>query len=148
MQHADKTATAYLQRLQRLLTRVVDSEELSADNEYSYLLRQFCRGCHDEGIVLTLCLESSSDCYYDFCELLTAIHAEESRRRDNAARLGRADASKTMVKASARSGQCDIAPSPQEVTNHTVVSDGVDLENVLAKVLSHQPRPSFAASRR
>ena len=52
--------------------------------------------------------------------------------------LGRADVSKTRVKASARSGQCDLAPSPQEVTKRTAVSDGVDLEDVLAKVLSHQ----------
>ena len=138
VQHADETATAYLQRRQRLLRRVVDSDELSTNNEYTYLLRQFCRGCHDEGIILTLCLESSPDRYDDFCELLTAIHAEESRRRDKAPRLGRADVSKTRVKASARSGQCDLAPSPQEVTKRTAVSDGVDLEDVLAKVLSHQ----------
>ena len=71
-------------------------------------------------------------------ELLTAIHAEESGRRDKAARLGRADVSKTRVKASARSGQCDLTPSPQEVAKRTAVSDGVDLENLLAKVLSLQ----------
>ena len=121
-----------------LLRRVVDSDELSTKHEYTYLLRQFYRGCHDEGLILTLCLESSPDRYDDFCELLTAIHAKESRHRDNAARLGRADVSKTRVKASPRSGQCDLTPSPQEVTKRTAVSDGVDLENVLAKVLSHQ----------
>ena len=138
VQHADETATVYLQRLQRLLRRVVDSDELSTNSEYTYLLRQFCRGCHDEGIILTLCLESSPDRYDDFCELLMAIHNEESRRRDKAARLGRGDASKNRVKASARSGQCDLAPSPPEVTQRAAAADGGDLETVLAKVLSHQ----------
>ena len=117
VQHADETATVYMQRLQRLLRRVVDSDELSTNSEYTYLLRQFCRGCHDEGIILTLCLESSPDRYDDFCELLSAIHNEESRRRDKAARLGRGDSSKTRDKASARSGQCDIASSPQRIRN-------------------------------
>ena len=98
MQQAEETFTAYLQRLQRLLRRVVDSEELSADNEYTDLLRQFCRGYHDESIILSLCLESAPERYSDFCELLTAIHSKESGRRDKAARLGRADASKTRVK--------------------------------------------------
>ena len=89
-------------------------------------------------VFLSICLKSAPERYGYFCELLTAIHAEESRRRDKAARLGRADVSRRRVKASARSGQCDLAPSPQEVTKRTAVSDGVDLEDVLAKVLSHQ----------
>ena len=37
VQHADETATVYLQRLQRLLRRVVDSDELSTNSEYTYL---------------------------------------------------------------------------------------------------------------
>ena len=116
----------------------MDSEELSADNEYTDLLRQFCRGYHDESIILSLCLESAPERYSDFCELLTAIHSKESGRRDKAARLGRADASKTRVKASARSGQCDQTSSPQEANKPPAVSDGADLETVLAKALSHQ----------
>ena len=43
LQGADETATSYLQRLQRLLRRVVDSGEIATENEFRDSLRQFCR---------------------------------------------------------------------------------------------------------
>ena len=48
IQTADESAVEYLQRLQRLLRRVVDSGAVLPDSKFLNLHQQFCRGCRDE----------------------------------------------------------------------------------------------------
>ena len=140
LQGSDESASEYLQRLQRLLRRVVDSGESTRQAEYGDLLRQFCRGTYDDMIVTNLCLESAPERYDDFCELLAAIHGDECRRYDKDVRLGRAVASssKPKVKAVAHSGTCERGGSHHKGTQRSQTNKDVPLEKVIADALAQQ----------
>lgn len=140
LQRSDESASAYLQRLQRLLRRVVDSGESTRQAEYGDLLRQFCRGTHDDMLVTNLCLESAPERYEDFCELLAAIHGDECRRHDKDVRLGRAVASssKPKVKAVAHSGTCERGGSQHKGAQRTQAGKDVPIEKVIADALAQQ----------
>ena len=75
IQQSNECAVTYLQRLQRLLRRVVDSGEVLIELESHDLLRQFCRGSHDEALIVSLGFELNANRYDDFCELLSAVHS-------------------------------------------------------------------------
>ena len=92
IQQSNKSAVTYLQRLQWLLRRVVDSGEVLIEHEYRDLLKQFCRGSHDVALIVSLGLELNANQYDDFCELLSALHSKEAKRREKINSLNRAEA--------------------------------------------------------
>ena len=59
LQRLNESSSAYLQWLQRLLRRVVDSGESTRQAENGNLLRQICRGTHDDMLVTNLCGSSA-----------------------------------------------------------------------------------------
>ena len=130
VQLVDETALLYLQRLQRLLRRVVDSGALAEEGEFPNLRRQFCRGCGDEPLILALGLESSPARFSSFCELLAGVHAEECRRHDKAVRLGRRE----VLPPRARGKTNAVACSASDVAgSHTSASDaGLSVAKVVA----------------
>ena len=137
LQGADETATCYLQRLQRLLRRVVDSGEIAGENEFRDLLRQFCRGSYEDQLITNLCLESAPDRFDEFCGLLAAVHNEEIRRNDKSARLARVAAPKSKTKAVALSETVQ-QQVPASNGQRSSKPDGQSLQKTLTDALALQ----------
>ena len=136
LQGTDETATCYLQRLQRLLRRVVDSGEIAGENEFRDLLRQFCRGSYEDQLITNLCLESAPDRFDDFCGLLAAVRNEEIRRNDKSARLARVQKSKT--KAVALTETVGLQHSPASNGQRSSKPDEQSLQKTLTDALALQ----------
>ena len=142
LQTSDESTGGFLQRLQRLLRRVIDAGMLPGDEEYENLRDQFCRGSHDEVTIQALCLESSPDRFDDFCELLAAIHNAERKRRDKAIRLGRQDnpSSRNKTKATAQAGVCMHDGTDHVGTTHGGTTTYPEIGKVLADALETQTK--------
>ena len=142
LQTSDESTGGYLQRLQRLLRRVIDAGMLPGDEEYENLRDQFCRGSHDEVTIQALCLASSPDRFDDFCELLAAIHNEERKRRVKAIRLGRQDntSSRNKTKATAQAGVCMHDGTDHVGTTHGGSTTYPEIGKALADALETQTK--------
>lgn len=79
-QNSGEKPSAYLSRLHSLITRAISRGGASADNINSQLLRQFCRGCWDQSIIIGLQLEYKKGNPPPFPELLLMLRTEEDRR--------------------------------------------------------------------
>lgn len=85
-QNNGEKPSAYLNRLHSLLTRAISRGRVSAENSNDHLLRQFCRGCWDQSIIIGLQLECKKSNPPTFPEFLLMLRTEEDRR---AAKLDR-----------------------------------------------------------
>lgn len=85
-QNNGEKPSAYLNRLHSLLTRAISRGGVSAENSNDHLLRQFCRGCWDQSIIIGLQLECRKSSPPTFPEFLLMLRTEEDRR---AAKLDR-----------------------------------------------------------
>ena len=135
LQGTDETATCYLQRLQRLLRRVVDSGEIAAENEVRDLLRQFCRGSYEDQLITNLRMESALDRFDEFCRLLAAVHNEEIRRNDKSGRLARVAVPKSKTKTVALSETVQ-QQAPASNGQHSSKTDGQSLQKTLTDALA------------
>lgn len=88
-QKDDEIPSRYLQRLQLLLRRIVDSGEVSPADEFKTLVRQFCRGCRDDHMLheMDLMVPFKQLDYKDFADLFCALSEEEDRIRDKERRF-------------------------------------------------------------
>lgn len=71
---------AFLNRLYSLLTRAISRGGASARDTNDRLLRQFCRGCWDQSLIIGLQLEYKKNDPPSFPELLLMLRTEEDRR--------------------------------------------------------------------
>ena len=138
LQGTDETATCYLQRLQRLLRRVVDSGEIAGENEFRDLLRQFCRGSYEDQLITNLCLESAPDRFDDFCGLLAAVRNEEIRRNDKSARLARVAVLKSKTKAVALTETVGLQQATASNGQRSSKPDEQSLQKTLTDALALQ----------
>ncbi|XP_077063831.1 uncharacterized protein LOC143715878 [Siphateles boraxobius] len=79
-QNSGEKPSVYLSRLQTLLTKAVTRGGVSAVESGKYLLRQFCRGCWDQSLIIGLQLEHRKPNPPSFPELLLLLRTEEDRR--------------------------------------------------------------------
>lgn len=79
-QNSGEKPSVYLGRLQTLLTKAVTRGGVSAAESDKYLLRQFCRGCWDQSLIIGLQLEHRKPNPPSFPELLLLLRTEEDRR--------------------------------------------------------------------
>ncbi|XP_055017481.1 LOW QUALITY PROTEIN: uncharacterized protein LOC129411251 [Boleophthalmus pectinirostris] len=79
-QNSGEKSSVYLNRLQTLITKAISRGGVSAAESDRYLLRQFCRGCWDQSIIIGLQLEHRKSNPPTFPELLLLLRAEEDRR--------------------------------------------------------------------
>lgn len=79
-QNSGEKPSAYLNRLHSLMTRAISRGGASAENSNDQLLRQFCRGCWDQSIIIGLQLEYKKSNPPSFPELLLMLRTEEDRR--------------------------------------------------------------------
>lgn len=85
-QNSGEKPSAYLNRLQVLLTKAISRGGVSAKDSDKHLLRQFCRGCWDQSLIVGLQLEHQKAKPPSFPEFLLLLRTEEDRR---AAKLDR-----------------------------------------------------------
>lgn len=81
-QSSGEKPSAYIHtnRLHSLLTRAISRGGASAENVNSQLVRQFCRGCWDQSIIIGLQLEWKKSNPPLVPELLLMLRMEEDRR--------------------------------------------------------------------
>lgn len=88
-QNNGEKPSAFLSRLNSLLTRVISRGGASAANVNELLLKQFIRGCWDQSLIISLQLESKKDIPPSFPELLLMLRIEEDRRSAKLDRMKR-----------------------------------------------------------
>lgn len=79
-QNSGEKPSVYLNRLQTLLTKAISRGGVSPVESDMYLLRQFCRGCWDQSLIIGLQLEHKKLSPPSFPELLLLLRTEEDRR--------------------------------------------------------------------
>lgn len=79
-QNTGEKPSAYLNRLHVLLTKAISRGGVAALGSDKHLLRQFCRGCWDQSLIVGLQLEHKKDHPPSFPELLLMLRTEEDRR--------------------------------------------------------------------
>ncbi|KAI3355900.1 hypothetical protein L3Q82_004447 [Scortum barcoo] len=79
-QNSGEKPSVYLNRLQTLLTKAISRGGILPAESDKYLLRQFCRGCWDQSLIIGLQLEHRKTSPPSFPELLLLLRTEEDRR--------------------------------------------------------------------
>nr|XP_046238955.1 paraneoplastic antigen Ma3 homolog [Scatophagus argus] len=86
-QDSGENPSAYVQRLQAILSKVVRRGGLVASETDSQLLKQFCRGCWDNALITSLQLEQKKIKPPSFSELLLLLRTEEDRQAAKSSRM-------------------------------------------------------------
>ncbi|XP_049332090.1 uncharacterized protein LOC111196705 [Astyanax mexicanus] len=79
LQDAGEKPSEYLQRLYIVLSKVIKQGSLPTSEKNRHLLRQFCRGCWDNGLLADLQLEQKKNNPPSFSELLFHLRMEEDK---------------------------------------------------------------------
>lgn len=80
LQDPGEKPSSYLHRLFTALNTVVRRGGVAAPDIEKHLLRQFCRGCWDNGIITKLQLEQKRENPPSFAQLLLLLRTEEDRQ--------------------------------------------------------------------
>uniref|UniRef100_A0A3Q1EWY3 Uncharacterized LOC110962134 n=1 Tax=Acanthochromis polyacanthus TaxID=80966 RepID=A0A3Q1EWY3_9TELE len=80
LQDPGEKPSSYLQRLLLTLNTVVKRGGVAASDIDKHVLKQFCRGCWDNGIITKLQLEQKRENPPAFAELLLLLRTEEDRQ--------------------------------------------------------------------
>lgn len=80
LQDPGEKPSSYLHRLFTALNTVVRRGGVAATDINKHLLRQFCRGCWDNGIITKLQLEQKREDPPSFAQLLLLLRTEEDRQ--------------------------------------------------------------------
>lgn len=80
LQNHGELPSAYLQRLHLALSTVEKRGGISVNDMNKHLLKQFCRGCWDNAVIMKLQLEHKRDNPPAFSELLLQLRTEEDRQ--------------------------------------------------------------------
>uniref|UniRef100_A0AAR2IR37 Paraneoplastic antigen Ma-like C-terminal domain-containing protein n=1 Tax=Pygocentrus nattereri TaxID=42514 RepID=A0AAR2IR37_PYGNA len=87
LQNMGEKPSAYLQRLQLALSLAVRAGGVSADNADKHLLKQFCRGCWENSLLVDLQLECKRDSPPPFAELLLLLRTAEDKQEAKTLRM-------------------------------------------------------------
>ncbi|KAL7868508.1 hypothetical protein SRHO_G00098920 [Serrasalmus rhombeus] len=79
LQDASERPSEYLQRLHAVMSRVTKQGVIPATEADKHLLRQFCRGCWDNGLIADLQLEQKKNRPPTFSEFLLLLRIEEEK---------------------------------------------------------------------
>lgn len=125
LQNNDEKPSHYLNRLQVILSAVIRRGGIPESERSRYLLKQFCRGCWDNGLIADLQLEQRTNRPPCFADLVVLIRTEEDKQaaKENRMRkhLGLHKQSSSAAKVrtvSHRITACTCA-APEEETTET-----------------------------
>ncbi|XP_064643850.1 paraneoplastic antigen Ma1 homolog [Lineus longissimus] len=79
--------SAFLQRLQSLLRKVVDAGAVDSSVEFATLVKQFKRGCRDDKLLHAMDLMGDVLTHKEFAELFCALKEEELRLKERESRF-------------------------------------------------------------
>lgn len=86
-QNPGETPSAYLQRLHVALQTTMRRGGVLGSEVDKHLLKQFCRGCWENSLILELQLEQKRHAPPSFAELMTLLRTEESKHASKSARM-------------------------------------------------------------
>lgn len=86
-QDSGEKPSGYLQRLQTILSKVIKRGGLAGSDSDRQLLKQFCRGCWNNGLLTSLQLEQKKNNPPPFSELLLCVRSEEDRQAAKSNRM-------------------------------------------------------------
>uniref|UniRef100_A0A3P9I1Z9 CCHC-type domain-containing protein n=1 Tax=Oryzias latipes TaxID=8090 RepID=A0A3P9I1Z9_ORYLA len=86
-QDAGEKPSIYLHRLQATLSKIVKGGGISSSDSDRQLLKQFCRGCWDNGLITSLQLEQKKLNPPQFSELLLLLRTEEDKQSAKSSRM-------------------------------------------------------------
>lgn len=89
LQDPGEKPSAYLHRLQLVLTQAIKRDGVAPGQVDKHLLKQFCRGCWDNALLLNLQLEQKKSSPPPFSDLLLLLRMEEDRRQAKATRMNK-----------------------------------------------------------
>lgn len=87
LQDPGERPSAYLHRLQHALNQVVKRGGVASSEVDRHLLKQFCRGCWDNGLLSALQLEQKKTNPPEFADLMLMIRSEEDRQQAKNSRM-------------------------------------------------------------
>nr|XP_055074659.1 uncharacterized protein LOC129454170 [Misgurnus anguillicaudatus] len=87
LQNQGEKPSSYLHRLQVMLSATVRRGGISEAERNHYLLRQFCRGCWDSNLLVSLNLEKRKNEPPSFAELVVAVRTEEDKQASKEERM-------------------------------------------------------------
>lgn len=96
-QDSGEKPSGYLQRLQTILCKVIKRGGLAASDSDRQLLKQFCRGCWNNGLLTSLQLEQKKNNPPPFSELLLSVRSEEDRQAAKSSRMKQHFGARTKV---------------------------------------------------
>lgn len=143
--------SAYLQRLQTALSKVVNRGGIAASDSERQLLKQFCRGCWNNDLITNLQLEHKIK--HDppsFSELLLMLRTEEDRQ---AAKSSRMKQHLGIHKTKAQSNSLRVEEYATDDTDNATAADDASplnaqkLEKQLAKLQSQMASLKAAFSK-
>lgn len=89
LQNGDEKASDYLNRLQVALSAAVRRGGVADSERNRYLLKQFCRGCWNDGLIADLQLERKTGAPPSFAELVLLVRTEEDKQASKLSRMKR-----------------------------------------------------------
>lgn len=133
LQNNDEKPSDYLNRLQVALSAVVRRGGIADGERNRYLLKQFCRGCWNDGLIADLQLERRSSTPPSFAELVLLVRTEEDKQASKHNRmkkhLGLHKQSPPVPKPRAAAQQlasCSCATPEREATETEVLKKQLD----------------------
>ncbi|XP_048064779.1 uncharacterized protein LOC125279312 [Megalobrama amblycephala] len=87
LQNQGEKPSSYLHRLQVMLSAAVRRGGIAERERDRSLLNQFCRGCWDNGLIVSLQLERRKNNPPSFAELVVSVRAEEDRQASKEDRM-------------------------------------------------------------
>lgn len=87
LQNAGERPSAYLSRLQTALSIAVKRGGVSSNTADRHLLKQFCRGCWDDGLIADLRLAQKCENPPPFAQLLLMLRTEEDKQAAKTIRM-------------------------------------------------------------
>lgn len=100
-QDSGEKPSSYLHRLQSALNKVVKLKAIPPADSDKQLLKQFCRGCWNNSLIMALQLEQKKDHPLTFAELLLLLRMEEDRQTEKASRMKHLGFTKTRAQSQA-----------------------------------------------
>ncbi|KAK0137847.1 Paraneoplastic antigen Ma1 [Merluccius polli] len=96
-QNVGEKASDYLQRLHTTLSSVISREGIVPNDADKQLLRQFCHGCWDSPLLMSLQLEQHKTDPPSFAEFLLLLRTEEDKQASKATRMKHLGITKTRA---------------------------------------------------
>lgn len=87
LQNPGEKPSSYLHRLQVMLSTTVRRGGIAESEQNRCLIKQFCRGCWDNGLITSLQLEKKKTNPPSFAELVVSIRTEEDRQASKEDRM-------------------------------------------------------------